>query len=93
MINASFDGILSNPDYDGYTVYVHNLSNFDELFLLKALSQDFKINPFFHNNSLFSLPLRGPPRGGATPGLEVSKSIKIDGKTQTVTKLWTRLKC
>jgi len=39
--------------------------------MLKALSQAFKIDPFFHNNSLFSLG--------------VSKKVKIDGVFKTIT--------
>jgi len=77
MIIASFDAILSSKKYDGYTVYVHNLSNFDSLFMLKALASEFKIDPFFHNNSLYSLNVSKQVKNEGTIKIKVVDSFKM----------------
>jgi hypothetical protein len=49
---------LKQAKYNGYTVYAHNLSNFDSIFLLKylvILSPNHKLNPIMRSGKLISL--------------------------------------
>jgi len=41
--------------YDNFNVYIHNLSNFDAIFLLKILVQLGEIKPIIHNDKLISI--------------------------------------
>lgn len=36
--------------YPNYTVYVHNLSNFESIFILKCLNTEYKCNTIFKDN-------------------------------------------
>lgn len=57
MVEKCILDMLTN--YNKYTVYVHNLSNFDSLFIIKMLisSKKIKFEPFYKNNKLYSLNL------------------------------------
>lgn len=43
--------------YDNYKVYVHNLANFDAIFLLKILTKLGLCKPLIHNNKIISIQL------------------------------------
>ena len=51
--------------YDGYRVYVHNLSNFDALFILDILNRHFSVNIIRNKGPLWVISIK------------VSKAIKI----------------
>ena len=46
-------------NYDKYIAYVHNLNNFDSIFIIKFLinSNKIKFEPFYKNNKLYYLNL------------------------------------
>lgn len=44
--------------YDNYKVYLHNLSKFDGIFLLKHLVNIGKCNPLIHDNKLISIQFK-----------------------------------
>jgi DNA polymerase type B, organellar and viral len=41
--------------YDNYKVYIHNLANFDAIFLLKILTELGQIKPIIHHGDLISI--------------------------------------
>jgi hypothetical protein len=67
-INSSKELILKiftdifNSEYKSYTFYAHNLSNFDSIFIMDALSSsglDFELKPILNNeNNLISLNIK-----------------------------------
>ncbi len=50
---------LLKRKYNGYKVYVHNLSNFDGIFILKILSsiENIKIFPIIKDNKMINIKL------------------------------------
>ena len=44
--------------YDNYQVYIHNLANFDGIFLLRILAELADIKPVIHNQTLISIALK-----------------------------------
>jgi hypothetical protein len=46
---------LMRKKYDNYIVYIHNLANFDAIFLLKILTNLGQIKPIIHNDKLISI--------------------------------------
>jgi hypothetical protein len=53
MVIKSFKDIKSK--YNNYTIYVHNLSNFDSIFILKVLSKIYKINSINKEGKFISI--------------------------------------
>jgi len=53
LLNSTMDLIKQNPG----TVYVHNLSRFDSIFLSKILYANFNVNPHFKDNKILSLSI------------------------------------
>ena len=53
LINAILS--LIKKEYNGHIIYVHNLSNFDYIFLIKVLFDNFNIIPKFKENKVISL--------------------------------------
>lgn len=43
--------------YDNYKVYIHNMSGFDSIFLLKIFIELGSIKPIIHNGELISINL------------------------------------
>jgi hypothetical protein len=41
--------------YDNYKIYIHNLANFDGIFLLKILAELGEIKPTMHNTNIISI--------------------------------------
>ena len=56
MIIACFKSIVIRK-YKGYTIYVHNLANFDGIFLTEALVNHYNIKPIINNGRLISLTI------------------------------------
>jgi hypothetical protein len=54
MIIDCFKSILIRK-YNGYKIYIHNLGNFDIIFLLKYLVKISIINPVIHNGKIISI--------------------------------------
>jgi hypothetical protein len=56
LYNSIYDMLLN---YNNYTVYVHNFSNFDYYFILNTLNNvsTIKSDPFYKDNKLYSLKL------------------------------------
>jgi hypothetical protein len=48
---------LAIKKYDNYNVYIHNLANFDAIFLLKILAELGTVNPIIHDGKLISIRL------------------------------------
>ena len=59
MLKQAILSILRKK-YDDHIVYVHNLSNFDGIFLLKILSslKDVKIDPILKNGRMINIKLK-----------------------------------
>jgi len=55
IINAFKDLLVKK--YDNYKVYIHNLSNFDGIFLLKILVKLGYCQPIIHNDRIISIQL------------------------------------
>jgi hypothetical protein len=57
MLQSCLIDILTN--YNKYTIYVHNFSNFDYYFIINLLKNQFNIksDPFYKDNKLYSLKL------------------------------------
>ena len=60
MLNRCIKSLLI-PDYDGYKIYVHNLANFDSVFLMKALVKLGQVQPIINKGRLISIKLKGSP--------------------------------
>ena len=54
MIISCFDSLFNNK-YNGYKVYVHNLANFDSIFIIGALAGHCKMKPIMNNGRLVTL--------------------------------------
>jgi hypothetical protein len=54
MIIQSIKDIMIKK-YDNYQVYIHNLANFDGIFLLKILANLGKVKPIIHNNDIIKI--------------------------------------
>lgn len=54
MIIACIKDIMIKK-YDNYKIYIHNLSNFDGIFLLKILAELGDIKPIIHHDDLISI--------------------------------------
>lgn len=54
MIKASIKDIMINK-YDNYKIYIHNLSNFDAIFLLKILAEIGNCKPIIHHDTIISI--------------------------------------
>lgn len=62
---------LIAEEYDGYKVFVHNLSNFDALFILDILNQNFNVKLIRNNGRIISI--------------KISKTIKdADNKNKVI---------
>jgi hypothetical protein len=63
MVNNALN-ILLNPKYDKYKIYVHNLSNFDGIFLmkyfinLKYLNQDVLVKPTLKDGKMINIDIK-----------------------------------
>ena len=60
-----FDRLLSRK-YRGYSVYAHNLSRFDIIFIFKYISslrKDFDIKPIIKDGNIISLQLKNNKKG------------------------------
>ena len=60
MLNRCIKSLLI-PEYDGYKIYVHNLANFDSVFLMKALVKLGQVQPIINKGRLISIKLKGSP--------------------------------
>lgn len=49
------------PKYDGYKIYVHNLANFDSVFLMKVLVRLGQVKPIINKGRLISIKFKGLP--------------------------------
>ena len=47
------------PKYDGYKIYVHNLANFDSIFLMKVLVRLGQVQPIINKGRLISIKFKG----------------------------------
>jgi hypothetical protein len=54
MIKDSILNLMCKK-YDNYSVYIHNLSGFDGIFLLKILTEIGIVNPVIHNDKIISI--------------------------------------
>jgi len=54
MIKSAIKDIMIKK-YDNYKVYIHNLSNFDGIFLLKILTELGQVKPIIHHEKLISI--------------------------------------
>lgn len=52
LLLALKEMLIFNPNAK---VYIHNLSNFDYMFLIKVLFENFIVNPHFRNNKVINL--------------------------------------
>ena len=52
LLKALTDLLDFNPNAK---VYIHNFSNFDYMFIIKVLFENFKVKPFFRNNKVINL--------------------------------------
>lgn len=56
---------LFKTKYSGYAIYVHNLSHFDGIFLLNALTaidKDIKIDPILRNGNMINIKVKYGPK-------------------------------
>jgi DNA polymerase elongation subunit (family B) len=53
MIIQCFDDIFKK--YKSHIIYIHNLSNFDSVYLLKVLYKKYKINTLFKDGKTISI--------------------------------------
>jgi len=60
LVNRLFLSILMNPNFNGYTFYVHNLGRFDSVFIIKSLitNKSIKLIPIWKDNSIISLKIK-----------------------------------
>lgn len=56
MISSAVNSIL-RPKYKGFKVYLHNLSNFDGIFLIKVIKDLGNLDPVINNDRIISLTL------------------------------------
>ena len=61
MIESAISSIL-NKSYKNYRVYIHNLSNFDGIFLIKSLKNLGDIEPVINDGRIISIELRNDDR-------------------------------
>ena len=54
MFKDCIDALLVKK-YQGYKIYVHNLANFDAIFLLKALVENADVKPIINNGRIISI--------------------------------------
>ena len=54
MIKTAIKEIMIKK-YDNYIIYIHNLTNFDAIFLLKILADLGEIKPIIHHENLISI--------------------------------------
>src|ERR1700748_1379192 len=54
IILAAISSILIRK-YNGYNIYIHNLANFDIIFLFKYLIKLGNVNPIIHNGKIISI--------------------------------------
>jgi hypothetical protein len=54
MIKSAIKDLMIK-NYDNYKVYIHNLSGFDAIFLLKILADLGEIKPIIHNEKIISI--------------------------------------
>jgi hypothetical protein len=57
MLTKAISDIMIKK-YDNYQVYIHNMSNFDAIFLLKILVKLGNCKPIIHNRELISIGLK-----------------------------------
>lgn len=50
---------ILKPKYNGYKIYVHNLSNFDSIFLMKILVKLGEVKPIINKGRLISIKFKG----------------------------------
>jgi DNA polymerase type B, organellar and viral len=68
MLNICFSDIFQNCI--GYTLYAHNLSSFDGLFIIKTLYRLFDVKPIFKDNKIMTF--------------EISKTIMLNDKKRVL---------
>ena len=49
---------ICKKEYKGYTIYFHNFSRFDGIFIFNILSKIGRVNPIFRDSNLISMRLR-----------------------------------
>ena len=87
MLRACFDKLLRKV-YSGYTVYIHNGSSFDLVFLVKYLlsRSNTKLQPTYKDGKFLSLTIRTEYKEINTKdGKEVTKSFSIHIKDSILT--------
>jgi hypothetical protein len=57
MIKNAIKDIMIKK-YDNYKIYIHNLSGFDAIFLLKILTELGQIKPIMHKGDLISIEFK-----------------------------------
>jgi len=54
MLIAAINSIMCKK-YDNYKIYIHNMSGFDGIFLLKILANLGECQPIIHNDKIISI--------------------------------------
>lgn len=58
MLEACIKSLLISK-YNNYKIYVHNLSNFDSIFLMKILVKLGEVKPIINKGRLISIKIKG----------------------------------
>ena len=76
MLNRCIKSLLV-PEYDGYKIYVHNLANFDSVFLMKALVKLGQVQPIINKGRLISIKLKAKEQEGKAITLQFLDSYQL----------------
>lgn len=57
IIQSAVKSLLRSK-YNGYKIYIHNLANFDGIFLMKVLIELGDVKPLIHNGKIISIQLQ-----------------------------------
>jgi hypothetical protein len=58
MINNCLQSIINNKKYNGCKIYVHNLANFDSIFLINSLVKLGNVKPIINDGKLISIKFK-----------------------------------